>query len=75
MATAPNCEWEFDVPPDQVDLIRLWNEFRALPCIHGYVYLEKLYQKAPKTYTRLRQWRREQHCVLVDWSYDPEKRF
>lgn len=72
---AVGCEWDFNVPPDQVDLDRLWREWGILPAIAAYAYGEQLYKHAPKTYARIRDLRMAAGCTRLDWSYDPDGRF
>jgi len=51
-----DCEWGFNVPPDKVDLERIWSELMDMPTIYALIYLGKLKTNAPKTYARLRTW-------------------
>ncbi len=69
------CEWEFTVPPDVVDLDRLWNEAMRIPAIYSYAYFEKLYKHAPKTYDRIRKARLDAGCKVINWDYDPDGRY
>lgn len=62
------CEWEFSVPPEEVDLNRLWEELVCLTVIFACSYLEQLKKNAPKTYARLREWRINEGCTIFDWS-------
>jgi hypothetical protein len=55
-------EWEFNEPPELVDLDRLWMELRSLPAaINQYSYLDKLCKSAPLTYDRLRHTNATRH--------------
>jgi hypothetical protein len=61
-------EWGFSVPPDQVDLERLWSELRGLTAIYAYAYLESLKREAPLTYARLRDKRLAANCTIFEWK-------
>ena len=68
-------EWRCDISPEAVDLPRLWSEARQLTAIFFFAYMEQLYKHAPRTYARLRAWRRPYNDHCMNWDYDPRHRF
>jgi hypothetical protein len=43
-------EWEFGVPPEQVDLERIRVELSGMPAIYAMSYMEQFEANAPKTH-------------------------
>jgi len=61
-------EWEFQEPPEKVDLDRLWEELRNLQAVFAGSYLEQLRAKAPLTYDRLKAQRLAASCKVFNWQ-------
>jgi hypothetical protein len=59
-------EWKFTVPPDQVDIDRIWSELDGVPAMYVFSYIGQLRMKAPRTYERLRS-KYEPVCKSINW--------
>lgn len=52
-------EWEFDEPPEKVDLERIWNELQTTTLRELACYMAELKRQAPLTYARYNKWVRD----------------
>ena len=65
---AAECEWNFTVPPDKVDLKRIVTELSYLSESTKFMYMGDLKYKAPIVYERLRKYC-EKYGELKWWRF------